>query len=87
VPVERGPHMVRFEFAPLTWEVGWRVSAATWAILLTLAARRPVAAAARRFLRRRRSVGTVVPTPAAGTAAPSLSPRERLGVRAPRQRD
>ncbi len=28
-----GSHLVRFAFAPLTWEIGWRLSALTWALL------------------------------------------------------
>src|SRR5581483_10155620 len=48
VPLGAGTHRVELAFAPLSWEVGWRVSALSWALLLALAAWRALRARPRR---------------------------------------
>jgi hypothetical protein len=37
VPLAPGHHVVRFQFDPPAWEIGWRLSALTWAALGVLA--------------------------------------------------
>jgi hypothetical protein len=49
VPLAPGQHVVTFEFAPLSWEIGWRVSLAAWSALLTLLGRASVGPLRRRL--------------------------------------